>query len=96
MQVACKHQEQGVQSRVEQTQLIWCMLFETVQILRFFNSRALHTMFKDIQLLMIPKGFESFAFIGTFPWEDGPYSALELVTATESGKQHVESVSTSV
>lgn len=53
-------------------------------------------MFKDIQFLMIPNGFDAFEFDGTFPWADGPCSGLELVTATESGKQHVESVSTSV
>ena len=53
-------------------------------------------MLKVIQLLMIPNGFDPFEFDGTFPWEDGPCSGLELVTATESGKQHVESVSTSV
>lgn len=59
-------------------------------------SAALYTMFKDIQLLMTTNGFYPFEFDGTFPWEDGPYSGPELVTATESGKQHVESVSTSV
>lgn len=59
-------------------------------------STALYMMFQDIQLLMIPNGFDPFKFDRTFPWEDGPYSGLELVTATESGKQHVESVSTSV
>lgn len=59
-------------------------------------STAFYTMFKDIQLLMIPNSFNPFEFNGIFPWEDGPYSGLELVTATESGKRHVESVSTSV
>jgi len=53
-------------------------------------------MFKDIQLLMIPNGFDPSEFDGTFPWEDSPYSVMELVTATDSGRQHVESVSTSV
>lgn len=61
-----------------------------------FTSTALCTKSKYIQLLRSPNGFNPFEFDGTFPWEDGPYSGLELVTATESGKQHVESVSTSV
>ena len=30
MQIVCKHQEWGVQSRVEQIQIIWCTLYETV------------------------------------------------------------------
>lgn len=96
MQMACKNQEQSVQSKVEQIKIILYMLYETVQILYFFASIASDMMFKDIQLLMIPNSFYSSKFKGTFHWEDSPYSGLELVTATESGKQHVESVSTSV
>lgn len=30
MQVVCKHQEQGVQSKVEQIQIILCILYETL------------------------------------------------------------------
>lgn len=88
--MAYKNQEQSIQSRVEQIQII--TLDETL----FFTSIALYTMFKDIQLFIIPNSFYSFKLNGIFHWEDGPYSGLELVTATESRKQHVESVSTSV
>lgn len=62
----------------------------------FLCIYTFYMMFKDIQLLMIPNSADPFKFDGIFPWEDSPCSRLELVTATESGKQHVESVSTSV